>query len=311
VSRGTALWLKLKMTSSGYFHYGRTDLKASGVLHGSSLAYDGLDWNRIAEVTDGAIESWATAGSSPSEWELLHRRSSHVLRTFVVISPFDLNEYFLSDFRADIVPLVQTIRDLKECGADWELSKMILRQYPLKYIRILFPTAGRSDGVMVGIRSLLMKSARASGIDAGDGPKFGGTSDIVEQKVSDWSTGRLQRRLAGMEVSSHGKHSFSGLKKMALERLLRQAGQQGEVFVIVMPLPPVYKNEFLTPGIAQDFEEAMLSIERRFPRVRMIRLDYISAFDSNDLFWDIVHLNRDGQKIATEALLKEMQGSAG
>jgi len=76
-------------------------------------------------------------------------------------------------------------------------------------------------------------------------------------------------------------------------------------------LPPVYKNEFLTPGIAQDFEEAMLSIERRFPRVRMIRLDYISAFDSNDLFWDIVHLNRDGQKIATEALLKEMQGSAG
>ena len=49
--------------------------KADTVLFGSSLAYDGLDWWKISKAQGEAIESWATPGSSPVEWEVHQRRS--------------------------------------------------------------------------------------------------------------------------------------------------------------------------------------------------------------------------------------------
>ncbi len=109
--------------------YGPRDQKALTLLDGSSLAYSGVDWERIAAVMGGAIESWATAGSSPAEWEVLNRRSPEATRAFVVVSAYDLNEYWLCDFRADIVPLRQTVQDLWRSGADWQFCKRILSQY--------------------------------------------------------------------------------------------------------------------------------------------------------------------------------------
>ena len=99
-------WLRIKAGNwGGYKRYGPKEKNALAILHCSSTGYAGIDWDQIGEVLGGAIESWATPGSSPSEWELMHDRSSHVARTFVAITAYDLNEYFLCDFRAEIVPL--------------------------------------------------------------------------------------------------------------------------------------------------------------------------------------------------------------
>src|SRR5438552_2431502 len=130
VSHVAVRWLRIYSTWGGYKRYGEENVKPMTVLHGSSLAYDGLDWVRISERMGGAVESWAVAGSSPAEWEVMHGRSPAVSRAFIVVSPYDLNEYWLCDFRADIVPLGRTIRDLRESDLDWQQCKRILSQYP-------------------------------------------------------------------------------------------------------------------------------------------------------------------------------------
>jgi len=301
-------WLKINVEYSGYHHYGRKDQKALTILHGSSLAYDGLDWDQISKAIGGAIESWATPGSSPTEWEIQHRRSPAVTCAFIVVSPYDLNEHFLCDFRADIVPLGQTIRDLRHCGADRLLSKDVLSQYPLMAVRKLFPTSGRSDGVMTGIRAEVQKLAGgSSSIDASDAPKFGSTGKSeVKEKLSDWSSARLQRRLVLLRAACQGKHSYDGLKKLALTRLLQQAGQQGQVLLVVMPVSPIYRKEFLSPRVMREFEMELSELRQRNPQVRPVRLDRLPVLEDNNMFSDLVHLNVYGQQIATAALLSEL-----
>ena len=302
-------WLKIRATYGGYHHYGPQDQKALTILHGSSLAYDGLDWGQISEILGGAIESWATPGSSPSEWEVQHQRSPQVNRAIIVISPYDLNEYFLCDFRADIVPLGRTIRDLQHCGSDPQLCKRILSQYPQMFVRKLFPTVGRSDWVMVGIRAKLSMLANdVASMDVDAAPKFGSTrtSEIVE-RVSDWPPARLQRRLVLMRRDFQGKQWFNGLKRMALVRLLDEAQKQGQVVMVVMPVSGIYQKEFLSLRAKQDFEDALTDIQHRSPPTRLIRLDHLAALDNDDMFYDLVHLNMYGQRIATIALLNQLR----
>jgi hypothetical protein len=301
--------LNIRVTPSSYQRYGPKDLKPLVSLYGSSLAYDGLDWVRISDGLGGAIESWATAGSSPVEWEVLHSRSPEATCAFIVVSPYDLNEYILCDFRADIVPLGQTIRDLQKTALDWQQSKRILSQYPRLFIRKLFPTIGRSDGVMVGIRGKLEKLTGASfGTSAADAPKFGATGKSeVKEKVSDWSEARSQRHLALMRVACQGKQSFNGPKKLELVRLLQRAEAQGQAVLVVMPVPPLYHREFLTAAVMRDFEEALTDVQRICPQVKVIRLDQLPSLNNNDLFSDTVHLNMYGQQIATDALVNRLK----
>ena len=290
--------------------YGPKNQKARAILDGSSLAYDGVDWEQFAAVMGGgAIESWATAGSSPAEWEVLNRRSPETTRAFVVVSAYDLNEYWLCDFRANIVPFGQTVQDLWRCGADWQFCKRILSQYPVMVVRKLFPTVGRSDGVMAGIRDAVQEAAYGrSKMEAGDDPKFGpANTSEVKEKLTDWSPARLQRRLVLMRTACQGKHSFNGLKRMALTRLLQQASHQGQVVLIVVPVSPIYQKEFLTPNVAQEFEETIAEVQNCCAQTRLIRLDQLSALEDNNVFRDLVHLNTNGQQIATAALLEQLE----
>ena len=71
---------------------------------------DGLSWKRISNAFEEGIENWFVAGSSPSEWEPLQRRASNARLTFIVVSAYDLNEQFLCDYRAGVVPLTQSIK---------------------------------------------------------------------------------------------------------------------------------------------------------------------------------------------------------
>ena len=301
-------WLRIKAGNwGGYKRYGPKEKNALAILHCSSPGYDGIDWDQIGEVLGGAIESWATPGSSPSEWELMHDRSSHVERTFIAITAYDLNEYFLCDFRAEIVPLNWAIRDLWRCGGDWQFSRRILSQYPTMLIRKLFPTVGRSDGVMVGIRVKLQKVLGRS-VAASDAPKFAATGrSIITERVSDWTPARLQRRLLLMSAACQGEQSFTGPKGMALLRLLRRAQRQGEVVLVVLPLPPVYRRALMPPAAVQEFERALADLQRLCQRVQVIRLDQLPALDHNEYYSDLVHMNMYGQEVATETLLSRIK----
>ena len=309
VSHTTIRWLGIKSSHGGYRHYGSQDLKGLTILHGSSIAWDGIDWGQISEALGSTIESWITPGSSPAEWVVEHQRSPQLNRAIIVVSPYDLNEYWLCDFRADIVPLGQSFEDLQYCGSDQQLCKRILSQYPQMFIRKLFPTVGRSDGVMVGIRAKLNELVSGvTSMEGIDAPKLNSssTSEVVV-KLSDWSPARLQRRLVLMRTGFQGKHSFKGPKKVALERLLEQAKQQGQVVMVVMPVSPIYQKEFLSPQVMQEFENALVDLQHRNPQTRLVRLDHLHDLADDATFSDLVHLNTYGQRIATAALLTQLK----
>lgn len=303
--------LKIKASWGGRHHYGLSDQRVLTILHGSSVAYSGIDWQKVARALDTPIESWASPGSTPSEWEQMHLRSPEISRTFIVVSPVDLNEHSLCDFRAEIVPLDQTIRDLWQIEANWPFSKKVLSQYPIRVVRTLFPTVGRSDGVMTGVRDQLKKFAQmGNGEEEREGFRFDAAgASALEERVSDWSPGRLQRRMVLARAQNQGKHSFNGLKKVAVTRLIQKARQQGEVTWIVLPVSPLYQNEFLTSAVIQNFEMALVDLKRSCPSAKLIRLDQLSRLQNNDLFTDFVHMNRFGQKIATAVFLSELENN--
>ena len=309
VSHAAVHWLGIKSTWSGYQHYGPQESLVRTVLHGSSPAYSDLDWTQISHVLGGSIESWATAGSSPSEWEIQYRRSPNATRAFVVVSPADLNEYFLCDFRGDIVPLLQTIRDLWQSRTSWELSRRILGQYAVSLVRKLFPTVGRSDGVMVGIRTKLRTwLGHSTDTNAEEAPKFGATGPSEDkEQLSGWPESHVQRRLVLFRASCNGKHAFNGPKKLALERLLRRAEKQGQVTLVVLPVSPIYQNAFLSAPVMHDFKATLIDVQRRCPRVKTIFLDQLPDLNNNDYYSDFVHMNMYGQQIATKAFLERLK----
>jgi hypothetical protein len=313
ISHGAIRWLGIKPGHSGYQPYGRNGVKPTAILYCSSLGYSAIDWGRVSEALQGTIESWATGGSSPSEWEADDRRSPGVAHTFIVVSPAEMNEYILCDFRAEIVPLGMAIRDLWSSDVDWELSRRILDQYPLMVVRMLFPTVGRSDGLLVGIRKKL-RTLRGdpTSTDVDDAPKFGSTGALeITEKVTDWSPGRLQRRMVLMREACQRKYSFNGPKALALRRLLRRATSQGQVTMAVVPVSPFYQKEFLSPHVKEEFERVLVKLQHEYPQMKLIRLDSISTLDDNNMYYDLLHLNMYGEKIASAAFLDRMREYTG
>ena len=138
--------------ATGHKRFGGDVGPAQALVSGSSLAYDGVNWREVAGVLGLSIESWPVGGSSPAEWEQLQRRSPRASTTFVGVSLYDLNEAWLCDFRANIVPFRQTLRDLWESGADVAFAKRLSTWYTLAWVRTILPTAGRSDRVIFGLR---------------------------------------------------------------------------------------------------------------------------------------------------------------
>ncbi len=287
--------------------------KTLAVAQGSSLMVEGLAWRQISKTMEVGIENWFVAGSSPSEWEVLSSRSDSAPITFVAVSAYDLNENFLCDYRAEVVPISRTVRDLWHSQADWEFSKRVLSQYPRKYVRILFPTVGRSDGVMVGIREQLrIRLKPILRLESEAGPTVRPTDGGAEQtaselKVTDWSDARVLRRLALMRAACENKHDYEGPKKLALNRLVKEAaGREGGVIVVVLPVSPLYAKEFLTSEVLRRFEDAITATQQGAPDAQWIRLDQVAELRSDECFWDFVHLNVDGRRIATETLLKQL-----
>ena len=175
-------------------------------------------------------------------------------------------------------------------------------------VRKLFPTVGRSDGVMTGIRDRIQNAYGQRTEQTSEDPKFGPTNKSeIKEKLTDWSPARLQRRLVLMRSKCQGKHSYNGLKRLALTRLLERASHSGDVTVLVVPVSPIYQKEFLTPSVVAEFEQAIESTEDCCAKAKFIRLDRVPSLQDGQLFADLVHLNTSGQRIATAAFLEEFE----
>jgi hypothetical protein len=232
--------------------------------------------------------------------------------TLIGVSVYDLNEYHVADGRARIVPILQTIQDLRDSNADWELSRRLLNQYPLAYVRLLFPTAGLTDKVHVGLRAKVREfvGLRAAAEDREDALilpsdpvlQFGDSS----KKVSDWDPARMLRRLALLRLENGGDHVFNGPKQLAFKRMLLQAQTRGPIILVVLPVTDSYTDEFLTSEVTARFEAVLADAQRQATETTIIRLDQVRGLSSDEYFSDLVHLNAAGRRIATDAFLSRL-----
>jgi len=280
---------------------------------GSSLLQFGLSWPEISEKLGQGIENWGVGGSSPSEWEASQKLATNADLMIIGVSVYDLNEYHLCDSRANIVPLMQTIRDLWQTQSTWQFSKRVVSQYPLAWLRTLFPTAGNSDAVLVGLRRRLPRQLRAAAAveDRANAmvlPKeavldFGASTE----KLSDWPAAKSLRRLALMRSETQGQQTFNGPKALAFRRMLQAAQERGRIIVVVLPVAPAYAHAFLTPAMEHDFENVLADAQRAFPQAVFVRLDQVPVLNSDEYFADPVHLNGDGRSIATPVFLNALK----
>ena len=159
-----ARWVKIDTVGAHALTIGTSNGKSPAFLTGSSLSSYGISWKEISKATDTQIKVWGLAGGSPVEFEQFQKRIPEARTAFIVVSVYDLDESLISDFRAEIVPIGQTVRSLWETRPDWSYSEQVLSQYPITWLRTLFPTLGRSRALMGKLRQTvasLSKPARA------------------------------------------------------------------------------------------------------------------------------------------------------
>jgi len=316
-SHAVASWLKVKTRAAEPFVLGPPTGKPPAFLAASSVGGYGILWDQIAGQLDTQIKTWGIAGGTPIEFEQFQKQVPEAQTTFIVVSTYDLDEALHCDFRAAIVPLGDTIASLRTDHADWNYSEMVLSQYPKTWLRVLFPTLGRSRGLMgaalIKITDFVKKSARHPDTQVGPAIKFGkGAADdqYTLQKLSDWSKSQVINKLVAMKVEFQGPHAFEGAKTRALERMLQIANRRGRTFVVVMPISPPYLKEFVSPELVQKFEASLAAVQRRAPQTELVRLDQVPGLGADENFCDLVHMNVAGQKLCTEALQARLRQPA-
>jgi hypothetical protein len=238
--------------------------------------------------------------ASPCELEALPERLPETDFTFIEVSESGMDEEMLSDFRADVVPPGRTWRDLRESQADEALTRRTMGEYPLRYARILFPTAGRSAGLLVGLRRI----ARREPVIVF---KWDSSSTWPTNRLSDWDAGRVLRNIETYHLLGGGHHWFAGPKHLALKRMLRRAAVRGKVVVLVLPESPIYNEQVIDASGKKSFETSLAELAAQVPEAKWIRLDRIPELDSNEYFQDLAHLNAYARPIVTAALLKQLE----
>jgi hypothetical protein len=225
-----------------------------------------------------------------------------------------LDEALPCDFRAAIVPFGQAVESLKTGHADWAYSKLVLSQYPMTWLRTLFPTLGRSRGLMgatmIKVKDMIKRTSKGPDTMVGPTIKFGKGADddeYTKQKLSNWPHSQVVGKLVAMKVEFHGTHTFDGAKKLALERMLQYGNQKGRTIVVVMPISSAYTKEFISPELVQKFDAALADIQRSSPQTELVRLDQVPGLGADENFCDLVHMNVTGQQLATDALLAQMK----
>ena len=279
---------------------------------GSSLLVYGLSWPEVSKSLGFGIETWTVGGSSPEVWEVFQQREHDPALTIIGVSVYDLNEMRLTPERASYVPMAETISDLWVSKADSALWHRVLSQYALRYMRVLFPTAGDSDKVLVGLRRKVAQALGREGtLDEHEGVvvERDGVLDpgVSATTFTEWSAARTARRLAMLRAENHGLHEFfTGPKYEALQRLLLRGQQQGRVILVVLPVSSSYTQEFLDGNEKAVFEKEIKDAMAVAPRATLVRLDQLPGISDPRYFADLVHMNSLGRRLTSEAFLTQL-----
>jgi hypothetical protein len=304
ISHVTVRWLGIRVEAVSPLVFGSTNQTEVAVAAGSSLMFFGVDWQSISRDLDGPIRGFAVAAGSVYEMEVLQRSVPSPRCTFLGIGVFDFNENYISDFRADIVPLGGAVKDLGRVGAPWLHQKRVLSQYPLKYLRALFPTAGRSVHVMAGVRekfrSLLPRGKPV--VESSDRAVISSESNSHIDDITTWPDARIRRNLADICANGGNEIRFDGEKHSALMQFLSHAEKEGAVVLVIFPQSQTYHREFITPEVQRQFESVIAESQKQTPGLICVRLDQMPELQSDIFYWDMVHLNAPGQAIATAKL---------
>jgi len=309
-----AHWLGLSWTEGmGIYRRVGPETGRQAFCAGSSLLVSGLSWSKVSEALGQGIETWGVGGSSPDIWEEWQHQRPLSNTMIIGVSVYDLNEMHLANDRATIVPLSRTINDLWASDADPALWHRVLTQYSLRYVRLLFPTAGNADQVQVGMRSKVAEQLRLqASLAEHEGVVFEPSPPLLDAgestaTVSEWSSARVLRRMAALRAENRGRHEFyKGPKRMALHRLLSQGRRQGCVIVVVLPVTREYSEAFLDESAIAAFERAVHEAMAIAPEATFVRLDRVPGISDPRYFSDLVHMNSFGRRLATEAFLTEV-----
>ena len=294
----------------------RPDLQGRPMaLLGSSIALYGLDHDALAAARARPLRAWFVPTGSPAELEALQSEVPPEATTIVGISIYDMNELVLADRRAEMVPIHRAVADLRESDADWAFTKRVLGQYLLQGATRAFPTAGKSDLVMIGLRRAAGEAAGGRwpfGRAASAPPAGGGVVPAVvfdprsvperERTLDEWSPDERLRSVANYRAAGRDRHAFRGPKHLALRRLMSAAAARGDAFVVVFPVSPLYAGEFLDPTAREGFERLLADLARSVPAVGVLRVDRVPALHSERAFRDLVHLGPEGRHRATAAV---------
>ena len=288
---------------------------------GSSLTLYGLDHEALATALGRPVTALFVPSGSPAELETLQAEVAAASTTVVGVSIYDMNELVLADRRPELVPLGRAMADLWETGADWPFAKRVLGQYVLHATARAFPTAGKSDLVMVGIRRVArdlagrrssVRSVAAPPLDGAVAPPAVAFDPRAvpdrERTLEEWPLEERLRSVANYRASGREQHAFRGPKSLALRRLASATAARGEVVVVVFPVSLTYAREFLDAAATARLEQELDSLARAVPAVAVLRLDRDPALRSDRAFRDLVHLGSDGRRRATEALAALLLG---
>jgi hypothetical protein len=79
------------------------------------------------------------------------------------------------------------------------------------------------------------------------------------------------------------------------------------MIVVVLPESPAYRQELITADTRRRFEAVLAEARERTPETVWLRLDTAPELQSNNNYWDLVHLNAPGQALATQILLAQLK----
>jgi hypothetical protein len=287
--------------------FGSSNQPVDGIVAGSSLMFYGVGWSDIARTMGMRMQGWAVPAGSVIEMEVLQAQVPAARVTFLGIGVSDLNENYVSDFRAEIVPMRSAVTGLWDAHSGWPLARRVISQYPLSYLRMLFPTAGRSTTIMVGAREVL-RSLRPStkSNEPSERAVVASESNTHNENITSWPEARLVRNIGDLRASAGGNFAFNGPKRDALFRFMKRGDEMGKMVMLIMPLSPTYQKEFLTEAVQRQFNEALAEAQKKTPDALWIRLDNAPELKSNELYWDLVHLNAPGQAIASKIVLEQL-----
>ncbi|NOS72681.1 MAG: hypothetical protein HOP33_22505 [Verrucomicrobia bacterium] len=308
VSHLVARGLHLRTQAVAPLFFGDTNQQDTATVAGSSLTFYGIEWHAVAQRLKAGMTGLGVPAGSVHELEILQRNAPPVRYTFLGVSMFDLNENYLSDFRADIVPMGEAIKSLQESHSSWAYRKRVLSQYPMKYIRSLFPTAGRSVTVMVGVREKLRTwlKGEAATKEKLEQAVVSSESNPHQDSIQTWPADRRMRNIMDLRSNAGGHLEFQGQKRHSLLKFLNRGVQQGRVVLIILPESPTFRAELVTPADRGQFEAALTEAQRAVPDLVCVRLDQVKELDSDGWYWDIVHLNAPGQAVATRVLIEQL-----